>query len=197
MCQIANEIDQPEESQKTFENEATKPARASAPRTRILVESALLVALAGVLSVSIYTLPNGGSITLGSMVPIFFLALRRGPKVGIPAGGVFGLVYTFVPPNPFVVNPLQYVLDYPLAFAALGLTGFFPSRPLVGIGVGIFARFICHFISGVVFFYTFAGSENVFLYSAAYNASFLSIEFIVSVIIMSLLLRRNLLQVNL
>ncbi len=131
---------------------------------------------------------------MGSMVPIFFLALRRGPKVAIPAGAVFGLVYTFVPPNPFVVHPVQYILDYPLAFAALGLSGFFSSRPLVGIGIGIIARFICHFISGVVFFASFAGGENVFLYSAIYNASFLSIEFIVSTVIMILLLRRNLLQ---
>lgn len=134
---------------------------------------------------------------MGSMVPIFFFAIRRGPRVGIAAGAVFGLIYTFVPPNPFVVNPIQYVLDYPLAFAMLGLTGFFPSRPLLGVGVGIVARFICHFISGVVFFSIFAGSENVFLYSALYNASYLSIEFVVSIIIMFLLLRRNLLQVYL
>jgi thiamine transporter len=57
-------------------------------RTTILIaEIVTFVALATALSfIIVYTLPQGGSITAGSMVPIIWLALRRGPKIGLSAG---------------------------------------------------------------------------------------------------------------
>ncbi len=54
---------------------------------KLLSETAGAVALAGALNlVRVFTFPQGGSITLASMVPIFLLALRRGWKIGILAG---------------------------------------------------------------------------------------------------------------
>lgn len=165
-------------------------------RVKVLAESAMMIALAGVLNaIQIYTFPQGGSVTAGGMVPIFFLALRRGAKVGIAAGAVLGLIVLYIPPNPFVVHPVQFLLDYPIAFGALGLAGFFPSRPLIGVGAGILGRFVSHFISGVVFFATFApAGVSPFVYSAVYNGSYLSVEFVVSTIIIYLLLERNALR---
>lgn len=96
--------------------------------TKILAEIIILVALAGALSLIRYTLPQGGSINLG-MVPILWLAFRRGPKIGIFAGAVFGVVDLAI--EPFVVHPIQFILDYPLAFAALGLAGFFQTAQLL------------------------------------------------------------------
>ena len=95
--------------------------------TRILAEIVVFVAMAGALafvSHLFFELPQGGTINIG-MVPIFWLALRRGPKIGIFAGAVLGVVDLFI--EPFVVNPIQFILDYPLAFACLGLAGFFRS----------------------------------------------------------------------
>ena len=61
-------------------------------RIKVLAEVAVMVALSGALYlVKVFTLPQGGSITLASMVPIFLVALRRGPKIGITAGIIFGL----------------------------------------------------------------------------------------------------------
>src|SRR5512138_3329761 len=85
-------------------------------QTRILAEVIIFVALAGALSLishSFFSLPQGGSINLG-MVPILWLALRRGPKIGIFAGAVFGLVDFALAPST-IVHPVQLVLDYPLA----------------------------------------------------------------------------------
>ena len=93
--------------------------------TKILAEIIVFVAMAGALALvshSFFGLPQGGSINLG-MVPIFWLAIRRGPKIGIFAGAVLGVVDLAI--EPFVVNPAQFILDYPLAFACLGLAGFF------------------------------------------------------------------------
>jgi thiamine transporter len=146
--------------------------------TKILAEIIVFVAMAGALALvshSFFSLPQGGSINLG-MVPIFWLALRRGPKIGIFAGAVLGVVDLAI--EPFVVNPAQFILDYPLAFACLGLAGFFRKLeavgPVVGVVVGGTGRFISHFVSGVIYFpqYAPAGMSPV-VYSAAYNAIYM------------------------
>ena len=162
---------------------------------RVLAESAVMVALASVLYIiKIFTLPQGGSITLGSMVPILVLSFRRGPKVGVLAGIVFSFFVLYY--EPFVYNPIQFLLDYPLAFGSLGLAGFFRRQPLVGVGTGIGARFVCHFLSGLVFFASFAPvGESPALYSAIYNASYLIPEFVISAGAIYLLQRRNVLIV--
>ena len=167
--------------------------------TRILSEAVVLVALAGVLNfVKIYTLPQGGSITLGAMVPICWFALRRGVKWGVFAGVVFGFVVMLNPVDFYVVNPVQLLLDYPIAFGALGLAGVFRNHPLMGVGVGMLGRFISHFVSGVVFFSMFApAGMNLFLYSAIYNGSFLTGEFIITEVVMFLLVKRRALDLYL
>ena len=139
-------------------------------------------------------LPEGGSITIGSMVPLVWFALRRGPRWGIEAGLVYGLVHMVISGD--IYYPTQIILDYPLAFGALGLAGWFQSHPLAGVGVGILGRFVCHFVSGVIFFgqYAWAG-WNVFAYSAAYNATYLIPEFIISAILIFILLKRNILYI--
>ena len=92
-------------------------------RTRVLVEIALTVALSAVLSMLAVRLPinfAGGTISL-SMVPILVLALRRGVFPGVIAGVLFGCVDYLI--EPFFVAPIQVLLDYPIAFGAVGLAG--------------------------------------------------------------------------
>ena len=163
---------------------------------KLLSETAGAVALAGALSlVKVFTFPQGGSTTLASMVPIFLLALRRGWKIGILAGLMLGLVVLIE--EPFVVHPVQLLLDYPIAFGALGLAGFFRRQPLVGVGIGMMARFAAHFVSGVVFFATYAGDLDPYTYSAIYNALYLIPEFVISAIAIWLLVRAKALEIYL
>ncbi len=132
---------------------------------------------------------------MASMVPIFFVALRRGPRVGIVTGIVFGFVALTLDSFAFVVNPIQVALDYPLAFGALGFAGFFRESPIVGVVVGVAGRFVCHFISGLVFFATYApAGEAPAVYSALYNGSFLSIELIMSGVIIFVLYKRGIMK---
>jgi thiamine transporter len=167
--------------------------------TKILSEAAVLVALAGVLNfVKIYTLPQGGSITAGAMVPICWFALRRGLKWGVFAGIVFSFVVMLNPVDFYVVHPVQLLLDYPIAFGALGLAGAFRRHPLVGVGTAMFGRFVSHFVSGIVFFSMFTPpGMSPFLYSAVYNGSFLAGEFIVTTVVMFLLIKRRALDLYL
>lgn len=172
----------------------------SAAQTRILAEMVVFIALSNVLYLiskfylPFLRLPQGGSITVASMVPLMWFALRRGLRWGVEAGIIYGLVHMVISGG--VYYPTQIILDYPLAFGALGLAGAFQKHPVVGVSAGILGRFACHFISGVVFFgqYKWQG-WNVFAYSAAYNASYLVPEFIISAIIIFSLLKTNLLKI--
>lgn len=148
-----------------------------------LVEAAVMVALATVLSaVVIYSAPQGGSVTPASMVPLLVLAIRRGARVGIMAGAVHGLIQLWL--QPFVVHWLQVILDYPLAFALLGVAGFFPRRPYLGVALGITGRGLSHLVSGVVYFGSLAPEGvNPWVYSGAYNASYLLPELGLSLVL--------------
>ena len=181
--------------------------------SRVLAEAAIMVALASVLFYfRPYTSPQGGEVTLGSMTPILLLALRRGVKVGVLAGMAFSLVVVTI--EPFVYAPAQYLLDYPLAFGALGLAGFLGgprneggsqsslSRygfPLAGVLVGISGRFLCHLVSGVIFIGLFVPgfTGDPVPYSAIYNASYLLPELAISATVMAILVRRGVVEVGL
>jgi thiamine transporter len=159
--------------------------------TRVLAEAALAVALAFVLGlIKVFQMPFGGSISL-EMVPLILLALRQGPWVGIVAGAAYGLLDLAI--EPFIVHPVQVVFDYPLAFGVLGLAGFFQPTvrgAILGTVVAVLARFLCHFISGVVFFASYAPEGwNPYLYSAAYNAAYLVPSLVIALIAVVALLR--------
>jgi thiamine transporter len=158
---------------------------------RVLTEAALAIALAFVLGlIKVFQMPMGGSISL-EMIPLILLALRQGPLVGIVAGAAYGLLDLAI--EPFIVHPVQVLLDYPLAFGALGLAGFFQPTvrgAILGTVVAVLARFICHFISGVVYFASYAPEGwNVYIYSAAYNAAYLIPSLIIAVVVVLVLLR--------
>ncbi len=163
----------------------------SRSRSLALVEAALSVALAAVLHfVRIWQMPAGGTVSL-EMLPIIVVAVRRGPLVGIAAGALFGVVDLFL--EPYVVYWAQFLLDYPIAFGALGLAGVVRPMLLVsrrragaqavtlaagaailGTLIGGSARFLAHFLSGILFFAANAPKgQPVAVYSAVYNASYL------------------------
>jgi len=163
--------------------------------TKILAEMSVMIALsAGLHLVRVFSLPQGGSVTAGSMIPVMIFALRRGPRVGIIAGAILGLIVLVE--EPFVYHPVQVLLDYPVAFAALGLAGLFSSNPLLGVGIGIGGRFLSHFASGIIFFATYAPEGmHPALYSLLYNGSFLSVEFIVTAIVTYGVFRTGILKI--
>ena len=103
--------------------------------TRQLVFSAMAIAVAVVCSmIKVFNMPNGGSVTLLSMFFIVLVAYWYGPYVGIMTGLAYGLVQ-------FVTEPIFYTifqlfLDYPLAFGALGLAGFFNKKKCDKVTIG-------------------------------------------------------------
>lgn len=161
-------------------------------RVRVIVEIALCVALAAVLNLPglRIRLPfniAGGTVSL-NMLPIFVLALRRGLGPGMVAGALYGLVDVLV--DPFVVHPAQFLLDYPVAYGLVGLSGLgsrvwsaHAARGRFGKGdsfvlpflvLGAMARLAAHWLSGLIFFGANApAGQPIWLYSLVYNASYL------------------------
>ena len=165
--------------------------------TRVLAEVAIAVALATVLSmIKIWQMPQGGSVTMGSMVPILLIAFRRDIKIGVMTGVIYGLVQLVL--DGWFYHPAGMFLDYPLAFGVLGAAALFKKMPPVGVAVAITLRFFSHLISGVIFFAEYApeGVSPV-IYSAIYNGSYMIPEIIVSAILIYFLVQRDVLNMNL
>jgi thiamine transporter len=160
--------------------------------TRVLTEAAIAVALSFVLGLFVlFKMPFGGSVSL-EMIPLILLSLRQGWKVGVVAGATYGLLDLAI--DPYVVHPVQLLLDYPFAFGVLGLAGLFKPTvrgAVLGATVAVLARFFCHFLSGVVFFASYAADYdlNPFVYSAAYNAAYLAPSLVITIVVVVVLLK--------
>ncbi len=158
--------------------------------SKVLVEAGIMIAMAQVLSyVVIFQMPQGGSVTAGSMVPIIFFALRRGWKQGILAGSVYGVLQFILGPK-YSFHIISLLFDYAVAFGALGLAGLLKPTSKRNIALGailaVLGRFACHFVSGVVIWSVYA-TGNPYWYSLGYNASYLLPEMMVSVFLLVLI----------
>lgn len=137
--------------------------------SKLVARIGLAIALAFILDMlKVYTLPNGGgSISLGSMIPILIISFTYGPSIGLFTGFLFGVLKLTI--DPYILNPIQVLFDYPLPFMAVGIAGFFKNKYL-GATLGMLLRFICHFISGVVFFGSYApAGMSPIVYSIGVN----------------------------
>lgn len=144
--------------------------------TKMLVYGSLCLALSFVLSyIKIFSWPQGGSITPGSMLPIMIFASMFGVLPGIIVGVAYGLLQLIQ--DPFVIHWAQLFLDYPLAFGAIGLAGLFRNNLILSSLIGGFSRFVFSFISGFVFFASYAPDGiNPLIYSLAVNGLIIGTE---------------------
>jgi len=151
-----------------------------------LVEAGIMTALSYLLNlITLFQMPQGGSVSAGAMVPIIIMGIRRGPAWGVATGVATGLLQ-FILGKQFSLHPLSIILDYILAYAVIGLVGYFGKNKLkisIGIFVVVLARFACHVVSGAIVFYEYAGAQNPWIYSMIYNGTFLLPELIITLII--------------
>ena len=156
-------------------------------QTRQLVYCSGAMALAMVTSfIKFAALPFGGSITLFSMLFICLIGYVYGVRAGIMTGVAYGILQFIT--EPYIFAPLQVLLDYPLAFGALGLSGLFRNKKhglVTGYTAGVAGRYLCHVVSRYIFFasYTPEGM-NPMIYTLGYNATYILPELIVTVVIL-------------
>lgn len=144
------------------------PSERSGWKAKELVFGAMCIALAFVLSyIRIIKMPQGGSMTLVSMLPIMLFAYIYGTPKGLIVGIAYGLLQLVQ--DAFVVHWVQLLLDYPIAFGALALAGMFKKHLWLGTSIGGTLRYLAHVLSGVIFFGEYAGDQNVWIYSLGYS----------------------------
>ncbi|WP_448775712.1 energy-coupled thiamine transporter ThiT [Blautia sp.] len=160
--------------------------------TRQLVFCAVAMALAFVTSyLKIFTLPWGGSVTLCSMLFIVLVANWYGVGTGITVGLAYGILQ-FIQ-EPYVLSFFQVCCDYILAFAALGIAGFFAKQNhglLKGYIAAVIARGAFHALGGYLYWMSYM-PENfpkslTAVYPIVYNYSYLVAEAIITVIVISI-----------
>ena len=120
---------------------------------------------------------------------------------GLQEGETVAFDVMLLPYSP-ITNPLQVVLEYPIAFGMLGLAGLFHKKStvlaIVGVGLSVFIKFLLHFIAGIIFWaYTVPTGWDPAVYSAVYNGSFLFPEFIISGILIFILVKTGTLEYGL
>ena len=160
--------------------------------SKSITYAAICIAMSFALSyMRIVRLPQGGSITPASLLPLMLYAYMFGVRKGILAGFTYGLLQALQDPS--VLHPAQFLLDYPVAFAWIGLTGLLAKNtklnpyPQLQFALGaIFAgigRFLMHFLSGAFAFGAFAPEGTpVLLYSLGYQAGYVLPDLTIAVI---------------
>lgn len=152
-----------------------------------LVFCAMSIAIATVTSmIKLYEFPFGGSVTLISMFFICFVGYLYGPATGIMTGLAHGVLQLLI--DPYILFPMQVLVDYILAFGALGLSGLFWKSKYglyKGYVLGVLGRYVFAVLSGWLFFgeYAWAGWAPL-PYSLAYNGAYIFTEAAITLILL-------------
>lgn len=169
--------------------------------TKSIAYAAVCIAMSFALSyIRLFPMPQGGSVTLASLLPLMLYSYMFGIRKGVFAGVIYGILQAIQ--DPWLLHPAQFLLDYPIAFSVIGLTGMFRNVKKIGripqlsfaLG-GIVAgclRFVSHVFSGVFAFseyaYDSAGNPmNAWVYSLGYN-SFVFIDIAIVIVVGALVL---------
>ncbi|MBQ5951885.1 MAG: energy-coupled thiamine transporter ThiT [Lachnospiraceae bacterium] len=146
---------------------------------RQMAVTSLLIALAFAASnVKLWRMPMGGSVTLFSMLFICLIGYWYGLGAGMMGGLAYGLLQMAI--DPYVISLPQLLVDYVLAFTALGLSGLGCGKKhglVLGYVAGVLGRLCFAVLSGLIFFAAYT-PENMspFIYSLGYNGAYLAAE---------------------
>ncbi len=176
--------------------------------TRSLAYAAVCLATSFVLSfLKITPVPNGGSITLASWVPVLLYAYAFGAPKGFLVGIIFGIL-NFIS-GPYILTPFTFVLDYILAFAMVGLMGIarkfnrsLLTNAVLGTLLAVAARLVMHFVSGVIYFQENAVwvelpdwcVANAYIYSLIYQLIYIPGDAIIIIVAFAVLAKTGVLQ---
>lgn len=166
-----------------------KKGSAKKMNAKQLAYCGMIIALGTTTSmIKLYEFPFGGSVTCFSMLFVCLAGYFFGPATGILTGAAYGILQFLL--GPYILFPIQVIVDYLLAFAALGLSGIFwkSKQGLIkGYLLGIFGRYIFAVLSGWLFFGEYAWEGwNPLPYSLAYNAAYIFVEGVATLIILAI-----------
>lgn len=172
---------------------ATKSSR-GVMTAKQLAFSAMAIAVGTLLSnVKLFSFPTGGSITPLSMLIICLPGIWFGTTAGILTGVAYGVLQLII--DPYVLYPAQLVVDYILAFGAMGLSGLFTKKKygiIFGYIAAVLGRYVFATLSGCLFFGAYAWEGwSPLPYSMAYNAIYIFAEAAITIVILAIPPVRN------
>lgn len=161
--------------------------------TRSIVYGAISIALSFALSYAkLFKLPQGGSVTFASLLPLMIYCCMFGTRRGLIVCAIYGVLQALQ--DPFIIHPMQFLLDYPLAFGLIGFSGIFMEKGvfkdkkvvafLLGGVLAVVLRYACHVCSGVFAFADYADLDKydtAIAYSMAYN-SFAFVDMLIALV---------------
>lgn len=148
--------------------------------TRSIVYGAISIAMSFALSyIKLFEMPQGGSLTLASLLPLMIYCCMFGTRRGTIVCLIYGVLQAVQ--DPWIIHPMQFLLDYPLAFGMIGISGIFiekgvfkGNKQVIGFALGaiiaVTGRYICHVLSGVFAFAEYSNVSSAFVYSLTYNS---------------------------
>ena len=155
---------------------------------KMLAYAALCIAISFVLSyIRLLKMPQGGSITPASMLPIMMFAYAFGFGPGLICSMAYGVLQMFQ--DMYIVGWVQATLDYVLAFGSLALVALFrnwksPFNFSVGVVVAGIVRVFFHVLSGVVYFADYAPEGmDPLVYSLGYNLTSVGVDALICAVI--------------
>ena len=156
---------------------------------RQLAFCAVAIALGTVLShLKLFRFPSGGSITVFSMLVVCLPGYWFGLGAGLMTGIAYGVLQILL--DPYILFPAQLIVDYLLAFGALGLSGLFTNSRhglVKGYLAGVSGRYLFAVLSGWLFFSTYAWEGwSVLSYSLVYNGIYIYAEALATILLLSL-----------
>ena len=157
--------------------------------TKMLSLGAICLALTCVLSmIKLFRMPNGGSVTPASMLPLMLFAYVYGVGPGLVLGAVYGML-DFALGGWFLSVP-QFLMDYPVAFAMCGLAGLFHKSSNIRLGlslgvvIGSLGRYVAAVAAGILFWSDLTeGLAPALIYSLGYNGTYIAAECVICVVI--------------
>ncbi|HJB96403.1 MAG TPA: energy-coupled thiamine transporter ThiT [Candidatus Mediterraneibacter intestinigallinarum] len=171
---------------------AAKASSKKRMSTKQLVFCAAALALAYLTSyIKLFEMPWGGSVTLFSMLFVVLIGNWYGSKTGLLVGLAYGIIQ-FIQ-EPYVLSFFQVCCDYILAFAALGVAGFFARSKyglVKGYIIAVIARGVFHALGGYLYWMDYMPDNFpkalASLYPILYNYSYLLVEGVITVIVISI-----------
>ncbi len=163
------------------------------------------IAMSFVLSfVKVSPVQSGGSITIASFAPLLLYAYAYGALQGFTVGLIHGLL-NFIE-SPWILTPATFVLDYLLAFASIGIMGFFGKMPrkekavtplVLGCICVFSARFLFHLASGMIYFmensvwvdFPAWAMTNAFVYSFIYQCIYIPADALIATLVIITLVK--------
>lgn len=152
--------------------------------------------------IKLFSMPFGGSVTLGHYVPLILISYKYGAFKGIITSFIFSIVnmaFSFkVPPAKSIQSFFALIIfDYILPYIVIGAVSFFgkffkksPNKIYIETATSFILKILISSFSGVVIWKEYIPFDSeIWIYSLIYNSLYLIPEYLITILILKKILK--------